>query len=129
MNKHIYGFEKLNVWKKSREFVKNIYDVTQFFPDHEKYGLTNQIRRAAVSITANIAEGSSRMSLKDQANFSQLSYSSLMELLSHLYLANDLGFINEDKLNQLKIDIYNIAELLSTLRKSQITRYNLKSKP
>jgi four helix bundle protein len=83
MQQHTYGFEKLKVWQLGREFVVRIYQVSAGFPVDERFGLTNQIRRAAVSVPANIAEGCSRISGKDQAHFSQFAYSSLMEVLSH----------------------------------------------
>jgi len=62
-----FYFEKLDVWQNSREFVKQIYEVTKFFPEEEKYGLTSQIRRASLSISANISEGTSRNTEKDKA--------------------------------------------------------------
>ena len=60
-----YNFEKLEVWKYSIEFAKNIYEITESFPDAEKFGLVSQIRRAAVSVSSNLAEGSAKQSLKD----------------------------------------------------------------
>jgi four helix bundle protein len=124
MNNHIYSFEKLLVWQKAREFVKDIYKLTEKFPAEEKFSLTNQIRRAVVSIVANIAEGTSRTSAKDQARFSQIAYSSLMEVLSHLYIAFDLGFINLEELNNHKSITLEISNMLNALQKSQINRYS-----
>ena len=70
-----YSFEKLNVWQNARKFVMEVYQITDKFPKHEKFGLIDQIRRAAVSIPANIAEGTSRLSNKDQAHFTNIAYS------------------------------------------------------
>lgn len=121
---YFFSFEKLDVWQKSRVFVSDIYLISKQFPDEEKFGLTNQVRRAAVSVSANIAEGVSRISKKDQANFSQLSFSSLMEVLSHLYIALDQGYIKQDDMASLKKQIVQLSKMLSGLRKSQTS--NLK---
>jgi len=119
MSDYQYSFEKLVVWQKAREFVGFVYKVTYSFPIEERYGLTNQIRRAAVSIVANIAEGSSRISRKDQAHFTQISFSSLIEVLSHFYIAYDLNYVSEEVLNEIKYKANNISNLLNALRNSQ----------
>ncbi len=116
---YCFSFEKLEVWKRSRVFVSDVYLISKKFPDEEKFGLTSQIRRAAVSVTANIAEGVSRTSKKDQANFSQLSYSSLMEVLSHLYIALDLKYIDQNEMEAMKLNVVQLSKMLSGLRKSQ----------
>lgn len=77
-----YGFEKPDVWHNSIEFAKLIYTITNILPTYELYGLTSQIRRAAVSISSNIAEGSSKKSMKDQARFSKIAFKSLLEVLN-----------------------------------------------
>ena len=115
-----YSFEKLNVWQDARRFVSYIYKITQDFPDVEKFGLTNQIRRASISIAANIAEGTSRNSNKDQAHFTQLSYSSLMEILNHFYISFDLLYINKETFDSVKEKIYDLSNQLNSLRKSQL---------
>ena len=124
MNKlnYKYSFERLNVWQEARRFVTRIYKITQNFPDVEKFGLTNQIRRASVSIPANIAEGTSRNSKKDQAHFTNISYGSLMEVLSHLYISLDLNFITQEDFNTLKIKIYDLSNQINALHKSQLNR-------
>ena len=119
---HEYSFEKLVVWQKARDFVSFIYEITKSFPKEEKFGLTDQIRRAAVSITANIAEGSSRTSKKDQAHFTQLSYSSLMEVLSHFYIALDISYITKDTFVKIKNQSYDLSNLLNALRNSQLSK-------
>lgn len=117
-----YSFEKLNIWKDIRDLVKEIYLISTDFPDSEKFGLTSQIRRAVISVSSNIAEGSSRTSYKDQAHFSQIAYSSLMEVLSQLIVANDLSYIDEEQLRKLRLKIDNLAPRISSLRNSQISR-------
>lgn len=118
-----YTFEKLDVWQKSRILVKRIYEITKSFPDEEKFGLTSQIRRASISISSNLAEGSSRQSFKDQAKFSIISYGSLMEVLNQLILANDLDFISLDKLQETRPLIEEISNKLDKLTKSQQSRH------
>ena len=113
MDGYEFSFERLEVWKLSREFVKDMYQISKGFPDDERFGLTNQLRRSAVSIAANIAEGVSRTSKKDQANFSQLSFSSLMEVLNHLYLAYDLKYIDRKDLSNSRKKIILLSKMLS----------------
>lgn len=122
MKTYKYSFEKLKVWHLSRAFVKEIYKITKEFPDHEKYGLTNQIRRATVSISANITEGSSRLSPKDKAHFYQIAYSSLTEVLNHLYLALDLDYITKEILEELKSKLFEISNKLNSLRNPQLKK-------
>ena len=119
---HTYSFEKLEVWQKARLLVKKIYKITSDFPSDEKFGLTSQIRRAAVSVTCNLAEGSSRTSNKDQAHFTQLSYSSLMEVLNLLIVSNDLAFIDQNILEELRDIIEEISNGLNALRKYQLSK-------
>ena len=119
---YIYSFEKLEVWQKARLLVKMIYKITIDFPSEEKFGLTSQIRRAAVSVTCNLAEGSSRTSNKDQAHFTQLSYSSLMEVLNLLIVLNDLAFIDQNNLKELRNTIEEISNGLNALRRYQLSK-------
>lgn len=115
-----YSFEKLDVWQKSRTLVKIIYKLSAKFPYEEKFGLTNQIRRASVSVSSNIAEGNSRFSPKDKAHFFQISFSSLMEVLNQLILANDLKFIEESELIDIRPLIDEIANKLNALYNAQL---------
>jgi len=87
MQPHQFSFEKLIAWQDAKELAKTIYRETKSFPVDEKYGLTQQIRRAAMSVCANIAEGSTRSTPKDQAHFTTIAYGSLIELLNHLIIA------------------------------------------
>ena len=115
-----YSFERLEVWKESIELFKMIYDVTKSFPISEKYGLTSQLRRATVSISSNLAEGSSRMSNKDKAHFTTLSFSSAMEVLNQIIIAKDLEYISEENYSEIRKNISKITNMLNSLRKSQI---------
>ena len=117
-----YSFEKLKFWDDIRLLVKQIYLLTKSFPEDERYGLISQMRRSAISVSSNIAEGTSRTSLKYQAHFSQLSYSSLMELLSQSVLSFDLGFLKEHDYNELRLQIESLSRQINALRKSQLER-------
>ena len=115
-----FSFEKLDVWQDSRSLTKVIYEVTKSFPDSEKFGLVSQMRRASVSVSSNIAEGSSRTSKKDQAHFYQIAYSSLMELLNQVIISNDLEFLNEGLESQVRNHIGKVSNKLNSLRKSRL---------
>ncbi len=117
-----FSFEKLEVWQLSRILVGKIYSITKSFPDSERFGLINQIRRASISISSNLAEGTSRMSTKDQAHFSQLAYSSLMELANQIILANDLTYIDENQLSDLREYINELSNKINALYKYQKNR-------
>jgi four helix bundle protein len=120
----LFSFEKLDVWKLSIKLTKLVYRLTKVFPDDEKFGLTSQIRRASVSIASNLAEGSSRISGKEQARFSEISYSSLHEVLNQLIIANELEYISEDELNNFRPLIEEIANKINSLRNYQLTKEN-----
>jgi len=117
---HEFSFEKLNAWQRSRELVKMVYKITQKFPSGEKFGLINQMRRAAVSISSNLAEGTSRSSKKDQAHFSQISYGSLIEVLNQVILSLDLGFINIEDYELLRNKVEEVSNYINNLRRSQL---------
>ena len=93
---YTFSFEKLNVWIDSKEFAKLIYKITEEFPSEEKYGLTSQLRRASISVTSNLAEGTSRTTNKDKAHFTTVSFSSLMEVLNQVIIARELDFIKQE---------------------------------
>ena len=118
----LYSFEKLNVWELSRKMNKEIYLLSQKFPNEEKFGLISQIRRASVSVSSNIAEGSSRKSGKEQARYTEIAYGSLLEVLNQLILANDLKFITKDELSEVRKLIEEIGNKLFKLKQSQLKR-------
>lgn len=114
---YVYSFEKLEVWNDARELVKITYKDTSKFPNYEIYGLSNQMRRAAISISSNIAEGSGRTSKKDQAHFYQIAFSSLLELLSQYYVAYDLQYINAKDVISTKSQLLKVSNKINALRK------------
>jgi len=120
----VYSFEKLDVWQEARTLVKEIYILTELFPVSEKYGLTNQIQRASVSVVSNIAEGVSRFSSKEQIRFIEVAYGSLTEVYCQLIIAMDLKYIDEAKLESLKPAILKISNQLNALKKSILKRNN-----
>ena len=122
MNNYQFSFEKLDTWQDARKLATEIYKSTQSFPADEKFGMIQQMRRAAVSVCSNIAEGTTRISAKDQAHFTVMAYSSLMELLNHLIIAGDMGYINPETLDGFRIRIQPLTIKLSNLRKSQVSR-------
>ena len=97
----MHRFKELEIWKRSRIFCSKIYSLTNNFPDSEKFGLTNQLRRASVSVPSNIAEGSSRKSNKDFSRFLEITLGSCYEIETQLLIAFDLNFIKEEELNQV----------------------------
>lgn len=121
-NNFEFSFEKLIVWQQSIDFVKKVYECVEVFPKSELYGLTSQIKRAATSIPANIAEGSTRKSLKDQARFSEIAFGSLIETLNHFIIAEKLGYIKNEDLIQFRSDIENLSRQINALKTSQINR-------
>ncbi|MDO9275613.1 MAG: four helix bundle protein [Lutibacter sp.] len=117
---YLYSFEKLEVWKESIKLVKSIYVLTNNFPENEKFGLVSQLRRATISISSNLAEGTSRSTNKDKAHFTTMAYSSAMEILNQLILSKELNFIDEKDYEKLREDINKISNMLNALRKSQL---------
>jgi len=122
MTNHQFSFEKLEVWQDARLLTKMIYLATKDFPQEEKYGLSRQMRRAAISVCSNIAEGTSRLSVKDQAHFTSIAFGSLMEVLNQAMIAYDLEFFSEKQLSELRSIIQPISVKLSNLRKSQLSQ-------
>jgi four helix bundle protein len=112
------GFKKLRVWKRAYDLVLTIYKHSQKFPSSELYGLTSQIRRASVSILANIAEGSERQHKKEFLQFLSVARGSLAEVETYLMLSKGLGYINEDEFVQLDEQRKEVGRLLRGLYKS-----------
>jgi four helix bundle protein len=117
-NATIQSFMDLNAWKKGHELVLMIYRITKEFPRDESFGLTNQLRRAGVSITANIAEGFSRTSYREKAQFYATSLGSLTEAQSHLLIAKDVGYITETTYQQVAEKTITVNKILAGLLKN-----------
>ncbi len=115
-----YSFEKLIVWQKSRKLAVIIYKTTKEFPKEELFGIVSQIRRCCISISSNIAEGSGRQSSKEKARFTEISYSSSLELLNQLIISLDLEYISEENYLKIRTEIEEITFMLDSLHKSQL---------
>ena len=114
----LFAFEESEVYQIARQYVKNVYLLSEAFPAKEDFALTSQIRRAAVSITSNLAEGTSRFSLKDKSHFIEIAYGSLMETYSQIQVASDLEYISQDSMTQIAPLVKELRNKLSALRKS-----------
>ena len=112
----MHRFKDLEIWKLSRLFCSQIYLVTVNFPENEKFGLTNQLRRASVSVPSNIAEGCSRSSNKDFTRFLEIAIGSIYEIETQLLIASDLGYINQSKLDELLYNLDLIIKMTSKFR-------------
>ena len=109
----------LDVWKYSIDFVMDIYKITSSFPKEEIYGLTSQIKRSAVSVPSNIAEGLARQTKKEQIQFLYIALGSLSELETQLIISKRLGFIEETSYNDIQFKVERIRKLLTGLIKYQ----------
>ena len=106
-----FNHKKLDVWKMSVSFVTMIYELTRDFPKSEVYGITNQLRRAAVSIPSNIAEGASRDSAKDKKRFYEIAWSSLVEIDTQLEISKRLNYVN----TQTNSEYLHVEEMMNSL--------------
>ncbi len=122
MVEYMFSFEKLEVWQLARNLSKEIYQHTSSFPNDEKFLLVSQLRRAAVSVASNIAEGTTRISPKDKAHFTTIAYSSLMEVLNQLIIAEDLGYLSHDIVSRMRTLIQTLSIKLSNLKASQLRK-------
>ena len=122
IKKKMKTHKDLEVWKKSIELVTEIYQITKDFPKEEIYGLTSQIKRSAVSVPSNIAEGAARQSNKEYIQFLYIALGSLMELDTQLVIAKNINFVDEEMLSNIDDKIETIGKMLNgliTYRKSK----------
>jgi four helix bundle protein len=120
----MFNFEKLDVWQKAIDFADVIYNETRAFPAEERFGLTNQLRRAAVSISSNIAEGSSRSSKNDFARFTEIAAGSVFEVVSQASIARRQSFLGENEFRKVYADAEELSRMLSGLRRSLLSTLN-----
>ena len=114
----VFGYRKLIAYQKAKEVVKRTYKLLKKFPDEERFAMCNQLRRASISVTSNIAEGVNRFSLKDKSHFIEMAYGSLMEVSSQFEIAEELGYITVDDRQNMDQLIEEDARLLSGLLNS-----------
>jgi len=115
-----HNFLHLEIWKRSQKLVRTIYQITQSFPSEEKFGLTSQIRRCAVSVPSNIAEGCGRETNPQLAHFLNISIGSLCELETQIYLSKDLEFISPNSSNDIVKEITAIRKMTITFKNGLI---------
>ena len=113
-----FRFENLEVWKISKQLAVNVYELLKSFPSEEKFGLVDQLRRACISVPSNIAEGTSRMSVKEQAHFISMAYGSLMEMYCQFQIAEELNYGDKTQIENLLKEIKRTSYLLNKYRLS-----------
>ena len=109
------SFKQLKIWEEGINLVKEVYRATKSFPEEEKFGLSSQMRRAAVSVPSNIAEGSRREHKKEFKQFLNITLGSLAELETQIILSNELGYINKSKMSFFSEKIDHISRMTSNL--------------
>ena len=116
----IKSFTDLDVWRKSHQLVLMTYKVTKTFPKDELFALISQMRRAAISITSNIAEGFSRQSYKEKVQFYSMAHGSLTELQNQLLIARDVGYIEKDSFDRISVQSVDAHKLINAfIRKTK----------
>ena len=113
-----FGYRRLIAYQRAKEVVKRTYKLLKKFPKEEQYAMCDQLRRASISITSNIAEGMNRYSVKDKNHFLEMAYGSLMEVSSQMEIAEELGYINNADRQNMDVLIDEVARLISGLQKS-----------
>ena len=114
----MFNFEKLDVWHKGLAFADSIYTLTRKFPADERFGLTHQMRRAAISTPSNVAEGSSRASQTNFGRFIEIGTGSLYEVVTQSFIAKKLGFLSAEEFGRVYRDAEELSRMLSGLRRS-----------
>ncbi|MBK8721441.1 MAG: four helix bundle protein [Saprospiraceae bacterium] len=117
MEEYKYNFEKLEIWNLAIDLSVDIYKITTKFPEEEKYGIISQLRRASSSISANIAEGSTRLSDKDKGRFIQIAFGSTIEVLNFLILSARLDYISNEELEYYRINISKLSNKINSYYK------------
>jgi len=124
MNKEsrkIKSFTDLDAWKKGHKLVLSIYEITKQFPQEERFTLTNHLRRAAISLTSNIAEGFSRSSYKEKSQFYSMALGSLSEIQNQVLIARDVGYITREETNEIAQQTVVVNKIINGLIKKSKT--------
>ena len=121
-----FFYKKLEAYKLGKEFTVFVYSLLKKFPAYEQYAICDQLRRAAVSIPSNIAEGMGRMAIKERLHFLEISYGSVMEVLCQLDISHSLDYIDERDLTNAESMATTLTKVMSGLRKSLIDKLNNK---
>ena len=115
-----YNLNNLSAYQESKHLVLNVYSLLRLFPSYEQYALCDQLRRAVISISSNIAEGMGRFSTKEQIHFIEIAFGSLMEVYSQLDVATELNYISREQFETINKQIHIVASLLSGLRNKRL---------
>ena len=124
-----YGFQRVIAWQKAHEFVLLVYRISKQFPEDERFGLTSQLRRAAVSIEANIAEGYRKLSKQDKLRFLNIAQGSLEECRDYHILIKDLNYINDDEFEEMRLSILMTSKFLNAYCEGIINNNATKNDP
>jgi four helix bundle protein len=119
----MFQFEKLDVWQYARSFARDVYGSVESFPRKEQFALTQQLQRAVVSISANIAEGSSRSSAKEFSRYVEMAYGSLCEVVAELFIALDCDYLKEDDFKRLYAQSESLGRMMSRFREALETSW------
>jgi len=114
-----YSFERLDVWQLSKDFAKKVYQITADFPESERFGIVSQLRRAAISIVSNLAEGCSRSSQKEQARFYEYAYGSSIEIIAQLIISYELDYIASGDYENIRKEGETITYMINKLKRSR----------
>ena len=117
-----FSYRKLNVYQLSKQLVTDVYRMVELFPKAETYALGDQMRRAVISVPSNIAEGTSKISPKEQFHFLEIAYGSLMEIMCQLEISFDLNYINQNQFQQSEEKIVMIYKMLSSMQSTLKSR-------
>lgn len=120
-SRKIKSFTQLNAWKEGHELVLMIYEITKTFPKEEVFGLISQLRRCAISVTSNIAEGFSRQSYKEKLQFYSMALGSVTELQNQILVAKDIKYISQNKFHELSEKSITKNKIINALIKSTKT--------
>ena len=115
-----YTYKNLEAYKEAKNLVMRVYALIKRFPKEEQYALCDQLRRAAISVPSNIAEGSGRTSSKDQVHFLEIAYGSLMEVSCQIDIAYELGYLSSEDDDAISEQISRVSALLSGMRRKRI---------
>jgi four helix bundle protein len=118
LSEKLKNYKDLKVWQRSYQLCLQIYKITKGFPDEEKYGLTSQLRRAAVSVPSNVSEGYGRKTTPEYIQFLYIAYGSICEIETQILLSGDLGYIEPGRLEVLNEGVKEVERMLKRLIKS-----------
>lgn len=124
MEERPYSFKTLNAYTAAKKLVRLVYAVINVLPQEERYALSDQLRRAVISVPSNIVEGMNRMSDKEKSHFLEIAYASLMEVYCQIDIATDLGYIDVERNDEVVRSINTVAKLISGLRRTYHSKTN-----